>query len=268
MAVVVVTGGSSGIGLAIVKRLAVAGDRVFAASRQPTRAALPDGVTPIELDVADSGSVAAAVARVVDAEGRIDVLVNNAGTISFGALEETADEEAHRVMEVNLFGPMRMVRAVLPVMREQGDGHIINVSSVNDVVPAMFSGWYSASKAALTSLSAVLDAEVHALGIRVTTVSPGLFESDMVAVAGEHAIADDSAYRRSLEALRAHNGRRTAGDPDDVAQVVDTCIRDADPRQRIVVGADGIGMDAYMRDTPPAEVTKLMRGLAAGLATS
>jgi NAD(P)-dependent dehydrogenase (short-subunit alcohol dehydrogenase family) len=268
MAVVLITGGSSGIGLAIVQRLAAAGDRVFTASRNPTRNDLPDGVTPIVLDVADPQSARAAITRVVEDAGRIDVLVNNAGTMALGALEEITDEEAHRVLEVNLFGPLRLVRAVLPIMRAQGDGHIVNVSSVNDVVWPVFGGWYSASKAALTSITATLDSEVHDFGIRVTTVAPGYFESEMSAGLVEQPIPEDSPYRAALEGLRAYNATRVAADPAAVAEAVDRCIRDPDPPVRLVVGTDGLAMDQWVRETPPTEVTALMRQLAARLAPS
>src|ERR1700755_207785 len=135
MAVVLVTGGSSSIGLATVRRLAAAGDRVFAASRNPSRGDLPEGVTPIAADIADPAAATAVVSEVTGRAGRIDALVNNAGTGTLGPLEETSDDEAHRIFEVNFFGPLRLARAVVPVMREQGSGRIVNVSSMNDVLP-------------------------------------------------------------------------------------------------------------------------------------
>src|ERR1022692_3766158 len=111
MAVVLVTGGSSGIGLAVVRRLATAGDQVFAASRNPQRAPLPEGVTRIAFDLEDPGVADPTVASVVMAAGRLDVLINNAGTGTLGPLEETDDDEEHRILEVNLFGPMRLACA-------------------------------------------------------------------------------------------------------------------------------------------------------------
>ncbi|MGH3160217.1 MAG: SDR family NAD(P)-dependent oxidoreductase [Streptosporangiaceae bacterium] len=171
MSVVLITGGSSGIGLAAVRRLAAAGDRIFCASRSAASVVLPEGVTPVAVDIADPAACQAAVRSVVDVTGRLDVLVNNAGTGSLAPLEEASDEEAHRIFEVNVFGPMRLAQAALPVMRAQGGGRIVNVTSVNDVAPAPFGGWYSASKAALASLSAVLDAELHGTGIFVTVIA-------------------------------------------------------------------------------------------------
>jgi NAD(P)-dependent dehydrogenase (short-subunit alcohol dehydrogenase family) len=140
MAVILVTGGSSGIGLAAVRRLAAAGERVFCAARDPSRFPLPAGVTPIAVDIADPLAGDVAVRAVTDAAGRLDVLVNNAATESLAPLAEAGDAEAHRIFEVNVFGPMRLVRAAIPVMRSQGGGRIINVTSVNDVAPAPFGG--------------------------------------------------------------------------------------------------------------------------------
>ena len=116
------------------------------------------------LDVSDPAAAERAVRTVTEAAGRLDVLVNNAGSGILAPLEETADAEAHRTFEVNVFGPMRLARAVLPAMRAQGSGRIVNVTSVNDIAPAPFGGWYSASKAALASLSVVLGAELYGSG--------------------------------------------------------------------------------------------------------
>ena len=124
MTVVLITGGSSGIGLATVRRLAEAGDQVFYASRKPATAPLAAEVTHVPLDLADPHACDAAVQSVVEAAGRLDVLVNNAGTAVLAPLEEGSDTEAHQTFEVNVFGPMRLIRAALPVMRAQGGGQI------------------------------------------------------------------------------------------------------------------------------------------------
>ncbi len=268
MAVVLVTGGSSGIGLATVRRLAAAGHQVFCAARNPARSSLPAGVTPLPLDVADPAAGAAAIASVAAAAGRLDVLVNNAGTAAIAPLEEAGDAEAHRIFEVNLFGPMRLACAALPVMRAQGGGRIINVTSENDIAPAPFGGWYSASKAALASVSTVLDAEVHEFGIFVTVIAPGLYRTAMADSLPAFAIAPGSSYAAVLGELRNQNAAAVpaAGDPDEVAAAIEDCIAAADPPPRIVVGADAAGMETMFRAASPADVAGLLRDFVAGLA--
>lgn len=256
-----VTGGSSGIGLATVRRLAAAGDRVFCASRDPSRARLPAGVTPVAVDVADPEAGPAAVCSVVAAAGRLDVLVNNAGAVSLGPLEEAGDAEAHRIFEVNLFGPLRLACAALPVMRGQGAGRIINVTSANDIAPAPFGGWYSASKAALASASAVLGAEVHGFGIFVTVIAPGLFKTAMADQLPSFAVAAGSSYAAMLETVREQNAAalERAGDPDQVARAIEDCIRASDPPARMVVGTDAAEMDQAIRQSTPEEAARLLR---------
>jgi NAD(P)-dependent dehydrogenase (short-subunit alcohol dehydrogenase family) len=267
MAVVLVTGGSSGIGLATVLRLAAAGHQVFCAARDPGRARLPGGVTALPLDVADPAAGPAAIRAVVAAAGRIDVLVNNAGTVSIGPFEEAGDAEAHRVFEVNLFGPMRLACAALPAMRAQGGGRIINVTSENDTAPAPFGGWYSASKAALASASTVLDAEVHEFGIFVTVVAPGLYRTAMADQLLSFPVAAGSRYADTLAALRAEiaAGLEEAADPDEVARAIEDCILATDPPARIVVGADAEAEEATARKSTADDVARLMRDFVAGL---
>jgi NAD(P)-dependent dehydrogenase (short-subunit alcohol dehydrogenase family) len=258
---VLVTGGSSGLGRAMVVRLAGGGHEVFAASRRPRRSRLPDGVTPLELDVASSASCEEAMEAVVARAGGLDALVNNAGTGSTGPIEETDDAEAHRVFEVNLFGPMRLARLAVPVLRAGGGGRIVNVTSMNDVLAAPFGGYYSASKAALASASAVLGAEVASFGIRVTVVAPGFFRTEMAESLGDQHVDPGSPYRAALEALRATDAGRLegAGDPDDVARAVEECLASADPPARRVVGADAVNFEKLVRGATPEEYAAMLR---------
>jgi NAD(P)-dependent dehydrogenase (short-subunit alcohol dehydrogenase family) len=269
MAVVLVTGGSSGIGLATVRRLAAAGDRVFAASRSPERTALPRGVVPITVDLGQPDSADIAVRAVMDQAGTIDVVINNAGTGTLGPFEEIDDEEAHRIFEVNLFAPLRLARAVVGIMRANGGGRIINVTSMNDVLPAPFGGWYSASKAALASASAVLDAEVHGFGVFVTVVAPGLFRSDMSAALGSYRIGERSPYSTAFSALMVANAARleTAADPDAVATAIDHCIRSDDPPARIIVGDDAESMTDLVREASSEDLSTMLRDFVAELAS-
>lgn len=268
MAVALITGGSSGIGLATVRRLAAAGDRVFCASRDPGRAVLPAGVTPLAVDVAAPDAGPDAVGAVLDAAGRLDALVNVAGTGSLGPLEETADAEAHRIFEVNVFGPMRLARAALPAMRAAGSGRIINVTSANDIAPAPFGGWYSASKAALASLSAVLDAEVRGFGVAVTVVAPGLYRTAMSQALLSFSVAGGSPYAAAFGALQRVNATRLpgAGDPDEAARVIEDCLRAADPPARLVAGDDAAGVDQAVRQAGAEGLARRLREFVAGLA--
>jgi NAD(P)-dependent dehydrogenase (short-subunit alcohol dehydrogenase family) len=268
MTVVLITGGSSGIGLATVRRLADAGHQVFYASRKPAAVPLAAEVTHVPLDLADPQACDAAVQSVLDAAGRLDVLVNNAGTAVLAPLEEGGDVEAHRTFEVNVFGPMRLIRAALPVMRAQGGGRIINVTSVNDIALAPFGGWYSASKAAMAGLSMVLGAELQGSGIFVTVVAPGLFVTGMSEQLPFARVADDSRYTAAFEKLRAESAAELlmAGDPDEVARAIADCIAAPEPPARIVVGADGVAMDETVRKASAEDLATMLREYVASLA--
>jgi NAD(P)-dependent dehydrogenase (short-subunit alcohol dehydrogenase family) len=268
MTVVLITGGSSGIGLATVRRLAEAGDQVFYASRRPAAVPLAGDVTHVPLDLADPQACDAAVRAVVEAAGRLDVLINNAGTAVLAPLEDGDDAEAHQTFEVNVFGPMRLIRAALPVMRAQGGGRIINVTSVNDIAVAPFGGWYSASKAALAALSMVLGAELHGSGIFVTVVAPGLFVTGMSEQLPLARVATGSRYATAFEKLRAESALElaTAGDPDEVARALAECIVADQPPARIVVGADGIAMDETVRKASAEDLAIMLREYVASLA--
>jgi NAD(P)-dependent dehydrogenase (short-subunit alcohol dehydrogenase family) len=267
MTVALITGGSSGIGLATVRRLAEVGGQVFYASRKPATVPIAGNVSHVPLDLADPQACDAVVQSVLDAAGRLDVLVNNAGTAVLTPLEEAGDAEAHQTFEVNLFGPMRLIRAALPAMREQGGGRIINVTSVNDIAPAPFGGWYSASKAALASLSIVLGAELHGSGIFVTVVAPGLFVTGMSEQLPFARVANDSRYAAVFEKLRAESALElaTAGDPDEVARAIAECLAAPEPPARIVVGADGVAMDETFRKASAEDQATMLREYVASL---
>jgi NAD(P)-dependent dehydrogenase (short-subunit alcohol dehydrogenase family) len=266
MSVVLVTGGSSGIGLATVRRLASRGDRVFYGSRTTAPEGLGEhrlgaNVTHVPLDLADPASCAAVIASVVETAGRLDVLINNAGTATLAPLEEAGDADAHRTFEVNVFGPMRLIRAAVPSMRMAGSGHIVNVTSMNDIGPAPFGGWYSASKAALMNLSYVLGAELTGTGIAVTMVALGFFRTAMAEALPSHRVADGSPHAAAFEALARNSEERlrTAGDPDEAAAAIADCVHSADPPARLVVGADGIAMEEAVRKMSPEDLAGALR---------
>jgi NAD(P)-dependent dehydrogenase (short-subunit alcohol dehydrogenase family) len=170
--IVLITGASSGIGRATAEHLTGKGYRVFGTARRPVGVAPIKGVELLPLDVRDDASVEACVARVQNAVGRIDVLINNAGYSVVGAVEETSPSEALALFDTNVFGVLRMVRAVLPLMRRQGSGLIINTSSVLGFLPAPFMGLYASTKHALEGFSESLDHEVRGFGVRVILIQP------------------------------------------------------------------------------------------------
>ena len=169
--VAIVTGGSSGIGAAAAAYLAAHGCTVYEFSRHEKGGCA--SVRHVTADVTDEASVAAAVQAVLAAEGRIDILLNNAGFGISGAAEFTSVEEAQRQLEVNFWGMVRVTRAVLPVMRAQRGGRIVNTSSVAAVTPIPFQTYYSVSKAAINSFTMSVGNEVRPYGIRISAVMPG-----------------------------------------------------------------------------------------------
>lgn len=172
--VALVTGASSGIGEATAKQLAQAGYKVYGTSRRGIQAA-QSSITMLALDVTDDASVSAAVNELIRLEGRIDLLVNNAGFgIAPAGAEESSLEQAQALFDTNFFGIVRMTRAVVPHMRRQGSGRIINIGSILGVVPMPYIALYAASKHAVEGYSEALDHELRTRGIRVAVIEPAL----------------------------------------------------------------------------------------------
>jgi NAD(P)-dependent dehydrogenase (short-subunit alcohol dehydrogenase family) len=179
--VVVVTGVSSGIGRVAAEKFAKRGCQVFGTVRSIAKTKPLPGVELIEMDVRDDASVQRAIQSIIDQVGCIDVLVNNAGMNMIGAVEETTTGEAESLFDTNVFGILRTTQAVLPHMRTQRHGRIVNVSSVLGFLPAPYMGLYSASKHAVEGLSETLDHEVRQFGIRVTLVEPSYTKTNLEA---------------------------------------------------------------------------------------
>src|SRR5262249_40168326 len=178
--VVLITGASSGVGQATARLLAQRGCRVFGTSRKPEKAEALSGVELLALDVREDDSVRACVEVVVRRGGRLDVLINNAGHELAGALEELSPEEARGQFETNFFGVVRMINAVLPLMRRLKRGHIVNVSSLSGLSPIPFLGMYSASKFALEGYTEALRHEVKPFNIRVSLAEPAFLRTTMM----------------------------------------------------------------------------------------
>lgn len=195
--VVLITGVSSGIGEATARALAGAGYRVFGGARSPDKVQKLAGVDVIALDVRDDEQVRSAVAYVLQEAGRIDIVVNNAGVSLVGPVEATSDAEAAALFDTNLFGVHRVIRAVLPSMRQQGFGLVVNMSSVLGFLPAPFMGLYAASKHALEGLSETLDHEVRDFGIRVVLMEPS-FTNTKLDTNATQTVERISAYAEAL----------------------------------------------------------------------
>ena len=249
MAVVVVTGCSSGFGLGTARELARRGDTVFATMRDlGKRGELDDaldaaGVTAevVALDVTEPTSIERAIAEVLERAGRIDVLVNNAGIASGGAVEEQPIEEIESVFATNVFGPLRVTRAVLPAMRAQQGGHIVNVTSLAAFVAPPFLGAYAASKHATDAFGEALAGEVKPFGISVTNVAPAAYNTPMVGGVDAAAAAVDEAspyapaFRTLLSRHRA--SMLGSGPSDEVAVAIADAIHADPPPARVVVPA-------------------------------
>ena len=210
--VILITGASSGIGRAAARTLARNGHIVYGAARRVgmIEALVADGVRPVELDVTDEDACRAAVGRVLAEQGRVDVLVNNAGYGSYGAVEDVALAEARRQFEVNVFGAAALVKAVAPGMRERRSGTIINVSSMGGrLVVSRVGAWYhAATKYALEALSDALRVELADFGIRVVLIEPGAIRTQWGAIAADHLEESSKGGAYAARAARTAAVRR------------------------------------------------------------
>ena len=225
--VVILTGGSSGIGRATTQLLRSQGCTVYEFSRRPA----PEDPFHMCVDVTDGAAVKAATDAVFEREGRIDILINNAGFGISGAMEFTDPADAHRLMEVNLFGMDNAIRAALPYMRKAGSGRIVNISSVAGVFAIPFQAWYSISKAAVRSLTMALYNEVAPYGVQVTSVMPGDIKTGFTA-ARKKSAAGDAEYggRISKSVAKMEKDEQTGMSPEDAAK---TIVRVALQKRRV-----------------------------------
>jgi NAD(P)-dependent dehydrogenase (short-subunit alcohol dehydrogenase family) len=239
--VVIITGCSTGIGRATALELARAGYQVVATARRvETLQDLPVALK-LPLDVEETASVESAVQAAMAAFGRIDALVNNAGYGQFGALEDLSEAQLHKVFEVNVHGPARLVRAVAPIMRRQGEGRIVNLSSVAGRVAIPMLGAYCGTKFAVEAMSDALRGELGMFGINVILIEPGAirteFENTARAKAEEIFGHPDSAYAPLYAAaMRMLGGQNSkAPGPDAVARVIRRALESPRPRARYQV---------------------------------
>ena len=250
--VVVITGVSSGIGRATAEKFAARGCKVFGTVRNTTKAQPIPGVVLIEMDIRDDASVQRGIQTIIAQAKRIDVLVNSAGVTLLGATEETSIAEAHALFDANVFGILRTTQAVLPYMREQRSGRIVNISSVLGFLPAPYMGLYSASKHAVEGMSETLDHEVRKFGIRVVLVEPAYTKTNL-----------DLNAPRTVSKIVAYDDERAI-----VFRAIQKNVNDAPEPDGVATTMVDAALGAWsMRRTPRGQaslLSKLRRFMPAG----
>lgn len=239
-----VTGASSGIGEDTARKLQALGYIVYGAARRTDRlqALTADGIRPLAMDVTDDASMSAGVNRILEETGRIDVLVNNAGYGSYGAIEDVPIDEARRQFEVNVFGLGRLTQLITPHMRTQGSGTIINISSMGGKLTTPLGGWYHATKYAVEALSDALRMELRPFGIDVVVVEPGSIRTEWASIAADHleATAEGSAYADQIRAvagaMRSESNSQRYSPPEVIARTIGKIVTARHPRTRYAVG--------------------------------
>ncbi len=236
--VILITGASSGMGKVFARDLAKEGHIVYGAARRTDllKSLEKDGVKTIALDVTDDASMRSCVQTILEQEGRIDVLVNNAGYGSYGTVEDVPMEEAKRQFEVNVFGLARMTQLVLPAMRKQKSGKIINISSIGGKIATPFGAWYHASKFAVEGMSDSLRSEVKPFGIDVVVIEPGGVKSEWAEIAQENFVKQtkNTAYgemakrfKKAFETTLSKNA-----EPEVISRLVSKAIASSRPKTR------------------------------------
>ncbi len=243
-----ITGSSTGFGRILAEQLLAKGETVVATARKPAQvedlvSQYPDRAIALSLDVTNSQQVRAAVDQAIATYGRIDVLVNNAGYGMMGAIEEVTDDQVRQQYETNVFGALDVMRAVLPHMRRQRSGNILNLSSVGGVVSFPGAGIYCSTKFALEALSEAMAKEVAPLGIKITLVEPGAFRTDFNGrslVITENRISDyDDVTGNFLQWVRDMDGNQP-GDPAKAAAAMIQVVESEIPPLRLPLGADAV----------------------------
>ncbi len=257
--VAIVTGASGGIGEASTRALHAAGYRVFGTYRRPPATRSP-GIEYLACDVTSDESVKAAAGEVLSKTGRIDLLVNNAGVGLLAGAEESSVEQAKSLFDVNLFGVIRMTKAVLPTMRRQGSGRIVNISSVMGLIPAPFMALYSASKHAVEGYSESLDHEIRGSGVRVVLVEPAYtrtsFEGNLYQ--GDQQLDVYQPARSNAEAA-FRDGMKTADTPELVASAVVKASTEANPHRRYAAGRTARQVSLLRRFVPESAFDRSLR---------
>ncbi len=239
-----VTGASSGIGEATARRLHALGFTVYGAARRTGRLQdlARDGVRPLAMDVTDDASMLSGIGEIMAATGRIDVLVNNAGYGSYGALENVDIDEGRRQFEVNVFGAIRLAQLALPHMRAQGSGTIVNITSMGGKIYTPLGGWYHGTKFALEALSDCLRLEVKPFGVDVVVIEPGGIETEWGGIAADFVeeTSGKGPYGAQAAAvaktLRSGANPKRNSPPSVIADAVGKAVTARNPKTRYVAG--------------------------------
>lgn len=242
--VALVTGASSGIGEATARKLHELGYVVYGAARRTDRlqALATEGIRALAMDVTDDASMRAGVEQIIAEAGRIDVLVNNAGYGSYGALKDVSIDEGRRQFEVNVFGAMRLAQLVLPHLREQRSGTIVNITSMGGKIYTPMGGWYHGTKFALEALSDCLRMEVAPFGIDVVVIEPGGIKTEWGEIAATHLeeTSGSGPYRAQANAvassLLSESTSERTSPPSVVADAIAEAVTARRPKTRYAVG--------------------------------
>lgn len=234
--VILITGATSGIGFDAARFFAEKGHKVYGTGRKPEEGGW--GFEMLTMDITDDAAVAAGFERIKQEAGRLDVLVNNAGAGMRGAIEESKPEDAMKLFDVNVAGPLRCIRAALPMMREQGGGTIVNVSSLVGLIAFPWSGIYSASKFALEGMTQALRIEVAQFGVRVFMVNPGRTISNFAGSAWMSPPMPEYETLRKTAARKLEEGEEWAPDADIVTEALDEIIDGDFDEHNYIVGED------------------------------
>jgi NAD(P)-dependent dehydrogenase (short-subunit alcohol dehydrogenase family) len=238
-----ITGISRGLGLALAKAALAQGDRVIGTVRSGTPDLKSDQLSVITVDVADGAAAEGAVKQAFAQAGKIDVIVNNAGYGLLGATEKATDAELNHIFAVDVFAPFRIIRTALPYLREQGSGHIVNITSVAGRAPAAGYSLYAAVKYALEGISVSLSQELAPFGIKVTAVAPGAFRTDFLSAHSIRKSDADSAYAGNIGKITAAfdaNDGKQIGDPTRGAQAIIAAVNAATPPLHLLLGSDAL----------------------------
>ncbi len=248
--VILITGTSSGIGKVSAEYLAQQGHTVFGTSRFPGSYPKPNDYTILQMDVNDDESIQNTVNQITDSKSKLDVLINNAGFGVAGAMEHTSIGKAKEQFETNFFGTVRLIQSVLPIMRKQNSGLIINISSIGGLIGLPYQSMYSASKFAIEGLTESLYKELHSSKIKITMIEPGDFKTSFTEKReiSKNAPRSD-AFQSTLQIIE--NDENSGQDPIMIGKLINKIINKPNPRLRYTVGAFDQKLAAFLKRILP-----------------